>query len=150
VWRQEGPGGSPAAASLSALPRTTSGSGDDGWCASQHQLGNTTVFRMAPCFEHPQQSRVVASDGQPAQHAACAADGGGAAAEAAKQQWPEVLVATVALDNNSFGLIRDQGLANKGPRGFEGFLDMLAEQVSWVIKGTRGTSLKTLGASDGP
>ncbi|KAI8476936.1 MAG: hypothetical protein J3K34DRAFT_399862 [Monoraphidium minutum] len=35
---------------------------------------------------------------------------------------------TVALSNESFGLIRDTGKINKGPRGLEGFLAMLAEQ----------------------
>lgn len=46
---------------------------------------------------------------------------------------PAVVVTVVALNNESFGIIRDHGLVGKGPRGLDGFLGMLAEQVRvWV------------------
>jgi hypothetical protein len=94
------------------LARAAKGGGEpsDAWCMQQTRAGSTAVFAAERCWQ----------GGVPAD--ACPPDARGAGR-------PRVLIASVALNNESFGLVRDHGLINKGPRGFAGFLDMLAAQV---------------------
>jgi len=57
---------------------------------------------------------------------------------------PAVLIAVIAISNDSFGLVPGNGTFGKGRRGLEGFLGMLAEQASaW------GCGLGLMAADDG-
>ncbi|GBF94395.1 hypothetical protein Rsub_07209 [Raphidocelis subcapitata] len=90
-----------------------SGGGSSGeWCSAEARAsGGAVVHRLSRCW----------APGRPLD--ACPRGARGAAR-------PRVLIATVALNNQSFGLIRanESTLANLGPRGIDGFLNMLGQQ----------------------
>lgn len=109
------------------LPRTAAAGGAEpgagAWCASNGRVGDMPVYRLARC--------PPALGGPP--------HGCAAASDAAR---PSVIIMTVAMTNESFGLLRGEGLANRGPRGVGGFLDMLAEQVQFVLDAGRPTAAR--------
>jgi hypothetical protein len=92
------------------------GAGSDAWCSSDEESNGMTVHRLARCWE--------AGRPPPAARACVTPE------DTAR---PSVLILTVAMGNDSFGLIRDKGLINKGPRGISGFMGMLAEQVRALV-----------------
>lgn len=52
-----------------------------------------------------------------------------------------MLILTVALNNLSFGLIQKQDKTSGGARGYEGYLNMLAEQVGVHGGGVKGVAV---------
>ena len=108
-----------------------SGSGGVVWCERRSRVGDTRIYSIERCCGGGGggvNSDGISGFGDAQQELAAAAAAAAAPAAAAPCGRPPVLVMTVALDNNSFGLERDKGLISRGPRGVGGFLRMVAGQ----------------------
>ena len=92
-------------------------------------MGDTRIYTIERCGGGGSvNSDGISGFGGAQQELAAAAAAAAEPAAAAPCGRPPVLVMTVALNNNSFGLERDKGLISRGPRGVGGFLRMVAGQ----------------------
>jgi hypothetical protein len=96
------------------------------WCSSGRRAGSASVHRMERCWR---------GGGNGAAASFRAGASGDTCAPGEADGRPAVLVATIAINNDSFGLMPGNGTKGLGHRGMERFLDMLAEQVGWVWVG---------------